>query len=313
MARVLVTGGGGFIGSHLAERFLNDGNEVVVVDNFITGRRENLETFRDGIELHELDIRDTDALRKAMKDVEYVFHQAALPSVPRSVKNPIESHDFNSTGTLSVLAAAREEGVRRVIYAASSSAYGDVEEPAKHEQLPPRPISPYGAAKLTGEYYCQVFHAVYGLETVSLRYFNVFGPRQNPNSPYTGVMALFIPAMLRGERPKVYGDGSATRDYTYIDNDVDANVLAMKADGVSGEVINVACGGRVSVLDIVNVINKILGTSIEPEFCAPRPGDILHSSADISKARKLLDFEPRVDLEEGVRRTIEWYRKELDL
>jgi len=313
MARMLVTGGAGFIGSHLAERFLNEGHEVVVVDNFVTGRRENIQDFKNRIDLHEIDIRNGEAMKTAMEGVDCVFHQAALPSVPRSVKNPFESHDINSTGTLSTLVAARDAGVRRVVYAASSSAYGDVEEPAKYEDLPPRPISPYGAAKLTGEYYCRVFSAVYGLETVCLRYFNVFGPRQNPNSPYTGVMALFIPAMLRGERPKIYGDGTATRDYTYIDNDVDANVLAATAEGISGEVLNVACGGRVSVLQVVEAINKVLGTSIEPQFCDPRPGDILHSSADISKARRLLKYEPQIDLEEGIRRTVEWYRKELGL
>ena len=308
MARMFVTGGGGFIGSHLAERLLSVGHEVAILDNFSTGRRENIESFRDKITLHESDVRDNDALLRAMIDVDCVFHLAALPSVPRSVKKPIESHDVNATGTLSVLAAARHVGVRRVIYAASSSAYGDVDVPAKHEGLSPRPISPYGAAKLAGEYYCQVFHTVYGLETVCLRYFNVFGPRQNPNSPYTGVMAIFIPAMLRGERPRIFGDGTATRDYTYIDNGIDANILAMTAQDVSGEVVNAACGGRVSVLEVVEILNRILGTSLEPEFCDPRPGDIQHSSADISKARRLLKFEPRISVEEGLRRTVEWYR-----
>ncbi|MFH1741057.1 MAG: SDR family oxidoreductase [bacterium] len=313
MAKTLVTGGAGFIGSNLAGRLLAQGHEVAIVDNFSTGRRGNLAPLQDRITLLEIDIRDREDLLKAMKGVEYVFHQAALPSVPRSVKKPLESHDVNATGTVSVLSAAQEAGVRRLMYAASSSAYGDVDAPMKHEGLPPRPVSPYGAAKLTGEYYCQVFHTVYGLETVCLRYFNVFGPRQNPDSPYTGVMAIFIPAMLRGERPRIFGDGSATRDYTYIDNVIDANLLAMSAENVSGEVINAACGGQVSVLDVVNTLNAILGSSLEPEFCAPRPGDILHSCADISKAEALLQFEPKVSIEEGLRRTVEWYREELGL
>jgi UDP-glucose 4-epimerase len=311
MARVLVTGGGGFIGSHLAERLLTLGHDVVILDNFSTGRRENIKPFRDRITLYEADIRDREALLRAMEGVDCVFHEAALPSVPRSVQNPLESHDVNATGTLTVLLAARDSGVRRVIYAASSSAYGDTESPVKNEHFSPRPISPYGASKLAGEYYCQVFNTVYSLEAVCLRYFNVFGPRQNPDSPYTGVMAIFIPAMLRGERPRIFGDGSATRDYTYIDNNVDANILAMTAQGVSGEVINTACGGRVSVLEVVEILNRILGTSIQPEFCDPRPGDILHSCADTSKARRLLKLEPRISVEEGLRRTVEWYRQEL--
>ncbi len=311
MGRILVTGGGGFIGSHLAERLTAMGHQVVVIDNFSTGRRENLESVRDHITLFEADIRDRVALAKAMDGAEYVFHQAALPSVPRSVENPFESHDANATGTLSVLCAARDAGVRRVIYAGSSSAYGDTEAVFKSEDLSPRPISPYAVSKLAGEYYCRVFHTVYGVETVTLRYFNVFGPRQNPHSPYTGVMAIFIPAMLRGRRPHIYGDGSATRDYTYVENIVEANILAMTAEGVGGEVINAACGGRTSVLEVVQMLNSILGTQIEPEFGDPRPGDILHSSADVSKARRLLGFEPKVSVQDGLVRTVEWYKHEM--
>ncbi len=313
MAKIMITGGAGFIGSNLAMRLLELGHEVAIVDNFATGRRENLDRIRDRVDLHEVDIRSYEEILHAMQGVEYVFHEGALPSVPRSVEKPLESHDVNATGTLTVLLAARNAGVRRVIYAASSSAYGDVEVSKKHEALAPRPISPYGAAKLMGEYYCQVFHKVYGLEAVCLRYFNVFGPRQNPNSPYTGVMAIFAPLMLRGERPRIFGDGSATRDYTYIDNVVEANILAMSAPDAPGEVINASCGGRVSVLEVVHLLNKILGTSIEPEFLPPRKGDILHSSADISKARKILGFEPKVSVEEGLRRTVEWYRQELGM
>jgi len=311
MASVLVTGGAGFIGSHLADRLLALGHEVAILDNFSTGRRENIRSFRDRIIVHETDIRDPESLVRAMEGVDYVFHEAALPSVPRSVKNPVESHEVNATGTLRVLMAAREAGVRRVIYGASSSAYGDAGPPVKHEGLTPRPISPYAVTKLAGEHYCQVFHTVHGLQTVCLRYFNVFGPRQNPNSPYTGVVAIFIPAMLHGDRPRIFGDGSATRDYTYIDNNIDANILAMTAPSVSGEVVNVACGSRISVLELVGMLNRILGTSIEPVFCDPRPGDVLHSTADISKARLHLGYEPQTSVEEGLRRTVEWYRREL--
>lgn len=313
MARFMVTGGAGFIGSHLVEQLLQDGHEVVVVDNFSTGLRENLEPFRGRITLHEIQLEDGPAVARAMEGVEYVLHQGALPSVPRSVKNPLETHEANVTGTLNVLLAARDHGVKRVVYAASSSAYGDCKEPIKHEKIPPRPISPYGVSKLAGEYYCLAFYETYGLETVCLRYFNVFGPRQNPHSPYTGVMAIFIPLMLQGKQPTIFGDGIQTRDFTYIQNNVAANLLAVTAERAPGEVINIACGHSCSVLGIIEAVNRILGTSIEPRFAPPRPGDILHSRASIDKAREILHYEPAVDLEEGLRRTIEWYRKNLKL
>ncbi len=308
MARFLVTGGAGFIGSHLVDHLLQDRHEVVVIDNFSTGLRENLEPFRDRITLHEIQLQDGPAVTRAMEGVDYVLHQGALPSVPRSVQNPLETHEANVTGTLNILIAARDQGVKRVVYAASSSAYGDTEEPEKHEKIPPRPISPYGVSKLAGEHYCVAFYETYGLETVSLRYFNVFGPRQNPNSPYTGVMAIFIPLMLQGKQPTIYGDGTQTRDFTYIQNNVMANLLAVTAERAPGEVINIACGQSYSVLGIVEAINRILGTSLEPLFAPPRPGDILHSRASIGKARAILQYEPQVDLEEGLRRTIAWYR-----
>ncbi|MFB3786914.1 MAG: SDR family oxidoreductase [bacterium] len=313
MARFMVTGGAGFIGSHLVEQLLQDGHEVVVIDNFSTGLRENLDLFRDRITLHEIQLEDGPAVARAMEGVDYVLHQGALPSVPRSVKNPLETHEANVTGTLNVLLAARDHGVKRLVYAASSSAYGDSHEPDKHEKIPPRPISPYGVSKLAGEYYCLAFYETYGLETVCLRYFNVFGPRQNPHSPYTGVMAIFIPLMLQGNQPTIYGDGIQTRDFTYIQNNVMANLRAVTAERAPGEVINIACGHSCSVLGIVEAINRILGTSIEPRFAPPRPGDILHSRASIDKAREILNYEPAVDLEEGLRRTIEWYRKKLKL
>lgn len=311
MAKAVVTGGAGFIGSHLVDRLLAEGFDVAVVDNLSTGRAENLRDARDRIEFHEIGLEDPDGVKKAVEGADYVFHQAALPSVPRSVKNPLESHHNNVTGTLNLLIAARDAGVKRLVYAASSSAYGDADAEAKTETLAPKPISPYGVTKLAGEHYCKAFYESYGLETVSLRYFNVFGPRQNPYSAYTGVLAIFIPNMLRGGRPVIFGDGSATRDFTYIENNVNANLLAMTASGAPGETFNIACGSSVSVLDIAEAINRALGTRLEPVFEPPRKGDILHSLADIQKARDVLGYEPKVDFEQGLAKTIEWYRGEL--
>ena len=313
MARCVVTGGGGFIGSHLVDALLKRGSEVVVIDNFSTGRRENLAPYAGQIALHEADLRDADAVHKACQGADYVLHQGALPSVPRSVADPLESNAVNVQGTLNVLLAARDAGVKRVVYAASSSAYGDADTDQKHEGLVPDPLSPYGVAKLTGEYYGKAFYHCYGLETVSLRYFNVFGPRQNPYSPYTGVLAIFIPKMLQGEHPVIFGDGTATRDFTYVQNTVEANLLALTAPEAPGESINLACGQRVSILQVVESINRILGTNFEPAFAPPREGDIQHSLADISKAERLLGYEPSVSFDEGLARTIEWYRAELGL
>ncbi|MBD3266653.1 SDR family NAD(P)-dependent oxidoreductase [bacterium] len=311
MAKILVTGGAGFIGSHIAGHASQQGHDVIVVDNFETGRKENLDSFLDKVTFHQLDIRDNDAVKNVMNGVEYVFHQAALPSVPRSVEKPLESNEHNVTGTLNILTAAKDAGVKRVVYAASSSAYGDQEAKEKSEDLIPKPLSPYGVAKLTGEYYCKAFYETYGLETVSLRYFNVFGPRQNPFSAYTGVMAIFIPQMLKGQRPTIFGDGYHTRDFTFIQNNVEANMLAMTADGAAGEMFNIACGDSQTILQIVETINQVLGTNLEPIFADPRPGDIKHSCAAVEKAKRILHYTPSVTFEEGVARTIAWYREEL--
>lgn len=313
MARFVITGGAGFIGSHLVEHLLQDQHDVAVLDNFSTGLRENIQPFLDRITLYEVDLRDAAGVEAAVGGADYVLHQGALPSVPRSIKNPLETHEVNATGTLNVLAAAKKAGVKRVVYAASSSAYGDSKEQVKHEDIIPKPISPYGASKLAGEHYCAAFYQCYGLETVCLRYFNVFGPRQNPNSPYTGVMAIFIPLMLQGKRPTIYGDGSATRDFTFIRNNVHANLLAATSPKAPGEMMNIACGSSYMVLSIVESINKILGTSIEPIFADPRPGDIKHSCASVDKAKSILGYEPVVNFEDGLAETIEWYRRRLNL
>lgn len=311
----VVTGGAGFIGSHIAARLLGDGHRVHVVDNLLTGNPENLD-YLEGLGgdyvHHHASITDLEALHPIFAGADYVYHQAALPSVPRSIDDPLETHNHCVTGTLNVLVAARDAGVKRVIYAASSSAYGDIEGDHKTEDMTPRPLSPYGVAKLAGEYYCQAFNEVYGLETVALRYFNVFGARQDPASHYAAVIPKFITAILKGEQPTIYGDGSHSRDFTYIDNVVHGNLLAAKAPDAAGQMMNLATGGRVSLLELVVKINALLGTDIEPIHTEPRPGDILHSRAGVDKARDLLDFSPVVDFEEGLRRTIEFYRQQLN-
>ncbi|MDW8300190.1 MAG: SDR family oxidoreductase [Anaerolineae bacterium] len=309
MATYLVTGGAGFIGSHLVDALIARGETVRVVDNFATGSREYIESVRDQITFYEVDITDLEALREPMEGVDYVLHQAAIPSVPRSIDNPIATHESCATGTLNVLIAARDAKVKRVVYAASSSAYGDNQSEYKSEDMPPRPLSPYAVAKLVGEQYCQVFYTVYGLETVSLRYFNVFGPRQNPDSPYAAVIPRFIKAMLAGKQPTIFGDGTQSRDFTYIDNIVEGNLLACKADArAAGRVINLACGDNINLLELVAAINDLLGTCIEPIFDAPRPGDVKHTRADNRLARELLGFTPVVSFEEGLRRTLAWLR-----
>ncbi|MBI5666970.1 MAG: SDR family oxidoreductase [Chloroflexi bacterium] len=307
----VVTGGAGFIGSHLAERLLKDGQRVRVIDNLITGKRDNLVHLNGQLEFHQVDISDADALRPIFKGVDTVFHQAALPSVPRSIDDPLTTHTYNVTGTLNVLMAARDAGVRRVVYAASSSAYGDISGEYKVEDMPPRPMSPYGVAKLAGEYYCQAFTQVYGLETVCLRYFNVFGPRQDPTSQYAAVIPLFITQMLDGKRPVIYGDGQQSRDFTYIDNVVHGNLLAATTPGVGGQVMNLATAGRVNLLELVERINRLLGTALEPIFAPPRPGDIKHSRASIDKARDLLHYEPVADFDTGLARTVAWYQSRM--
>ncbi len=303
----LVTGGAGFIGSHMIDALLKAGHRVRVVDNFATGKRENLAHVMDQIDLHEISITDAEPLAEAMQGVDYVFHLAALGSVPRSVHDPLENHEINVTGTVNVLIAARDAGVKRVVYAGSSSAYGDIDSEFKSEDMLPRPLSPYAAAKLASEHYCQVFTHVYGLETVVVRYFNVFGPRQDPLSMYAAVIPKFVIAMLDDTPPTVEGDGLQSRDFTYIDNVVDGNLLACHTPGVAGEIINVACGGRINLLDMIAVMNRYLGKQIEPVFTDPRPGDVRHSRASIDKARRLLGYEPAISFEDGLARTMAWY------
>lgn len=314
MAKIfVVTGGAGFIGSHIAERLIKAGHTVRVVDNLLTGAQSNLDHLAalDGdYAYHNADITDADALQPIFKGAEVVYHQAALPSVPRSVTHPLETHHHCVTGTLTVLKTAVDNDVRRVVYAASSSAYGEVEGEYKVETMPPAPISPYGAAKLAGEYYCQAFYHSYGLETVGLRYFNVFGARQDPNSQYAAVIPKFITRMLNDEAPIIYGDGQQSRDFTYIDNVVHGNLLAAEAPDASGEIMNLATGGRVNLLDLVAQLNDLLDTDIAPTHTEARTGDILHSRAGIDKATELLDFAPIVSFEEGLARTIAWYKQQ---
>jgi len=312
MARYLVTGGGGFIGSNLTEALLDQGDDVRVLDDFSTGRRENLERTGEWaagagghFELIEGDIRDQQTCAQAVQGVDYVLHQAAIPSVQRSVSDPAASHDVNVNGTLNLLLAAREAGVRRFVFASSSSLYGESESLPKVESMPSAPISPYGLQKLTGESYCGLFHRLYGLPTVALRYFNVFGPRQDPTSEYSAVVPRFMAALQDGQPPTIYGDGEQTRDFTFIANVVDANRLACQAgSGALGRAFNIACGSRVSLNELVRVIGELTGREIAPRHVDPRPGDIRHSLAGIDAARSDLGYEPAIDLTEGLRRTL---------
>jgi UDP-glucose 4-epimerase len=300
----LVTGGAGFIGSHLVEALLRLGRGVRVLDNFSTGDPANLSALRDRVEVIDADVCDRAALAHAMRGVGLVFHQAALASVPRSVADPVATHEACATGTLNVLLAARDAHVRRVVYAASSSAYGNSERLPKRETDPTAPLSPYAVAKLAGEQYCAAFSEVYGLETVRLRYFNVFGPRQSPDSPYAAVIPLFLRAMLAGRPPLIHGDGRQSRDFTFVDDVIHANLVAAEAPGVSGRVYNIARGGRTSLLELVATINAVLGTDIVPTHDEPRLGDVCHSQADISRAAADLGYRPRTSVEAGVRRCI---------
>jgi len=313
MAVYVVTGGGGFIGSHIVENLVRQRHTVKVIDNFSTGKRENVAPFKNDAEIIDVDIAETKNLPQFLKGAEYVIHQAAIPSVPKSILDPLKSHHANVNGTLNLLLASRDAGVKRVVYASSSSLYGDSPTLPKHEGMMPNPLSPYGAQKLFAEMYCQVFTKAYGLETVSLRYFNVFGPRQDSTSQYSGVLALFIPAVLQGQRPTIYGDGLQSRDFTYVQNVVEANLLACEVPGVAGQVFNVACGERITVNGMLQQINKVVGVDISPVYAAPRSGDIKHSQADITRAREHLGYEPKVSFEEGLRATVEWYRKNLAL
>lgn len=305
--RALVTGGAGFIGSHLAAALLARGDSVRIADNLSTGYRHNLDV-NPGVEFMEGDLADAAFAERAVHGVDLVLHQAAIPSVPRSVKDPVTSHRANIDATLNVLTAARAAGVRRVVYAGSSSAYGDTPVLPKREDMPPNPRSPYALQKLVGEQYCQLFTRLYGLETVTIRYFNVFGPRQDPTSAYSGVISQFASALTEGRRPTIYGDGGQTRDFTYIDNVVDGVLRASEAPDANGEVINVATGGRISLLELFETMKKVTGADVEPVFAEARAGDVRDSQADISKAKRLLGYEPRVPFANGLAKTIEWYR-----
>jgi nucleoside-diphosphate-sugar epimerase len=310
MALYLITGIGGFIGSSLARALLAKKETVRGVDNFSTGRRENLTEILARIDLREADILDLDAMHRACAGVDYVLHQAAIPSVPKSVLDPLGSNRANVDGTVNVLVAARDAKVKRMVYAASSSAYGDTPTLPKHEAMTPNPISPYAVAKLASEHYMISFYRCYGLETVALRYFNIFGPRQDPSSPYSGVLAKFITQMLRGEQPSIHGDGEQSRDFTYIDNAVDANLLACHAPAseAAGKVFNVATGTRVTLNETFQLLRGMTSYDGQPNYGPERGGDIKHSLADISRAEKHLGYKPKVNFEEGLRRTVEWYR-----
>lgn len=311
MSKVLVTGGAGFIGSHLTEALLRAGHQVRVLDNLSTGKRENL-VFEEAypfLEMIEGDICDLKICQEVMEGIEYVFHQAALPSVQRSVEDPMSSNEANIAGTLNILIAARDSGVKRVIYAASSSAYGDTPSLPKKEEMSPHPLSPYALQKLVGEQYCRLFYQLYGLETISLRYFNIFGPKQDPNSIYSAVIPRFIDALVSGRPPTIYGDGEQSRDFTYIENVVHANLLAMDAERTQGEVVNIACGRRVSLNQLLRILQDIIGSHIPPLYEEPRKGEPRHSLADIGRAREVLNYSPRVGIEEGLRRTVEYFKK----
>jgi nucleoside-diphosphate-sugar epimerase len=310
MALYLITGIGGFIGSSLARALLSRGEQVRGVDNFSTGKRDNLTEILDRIDFREADILDLDAMHSACAGVDFVLHQAAIPSVPKSVLDPLASNRANVDGTVNVLVAARDAKVKRLVYAASSSAYGDTPTLPKHEAMKPDPISPYAVAKLASEHYLISFYRCYQLETVALRYFNIFGPRQDPSSPYSGVLAKFITVMLRGEQPAIYGDGEQSRDFTYIDNAVEANLLACHAPAAqaAGQMFNVATGRRVTLNETFKLLQPLTAYSGEPKYGPERGGDIKHSLADISKAAAALGYKPKVDFEEGLRRTVDWYR-----
>jgi nucleoside-diphosphate-sugar epimerase len=311
MALYLITGIGGFIGSSLARALLARGEQVRGVDNFSTGNRKNIAELLDRIDFRDTDILDLDAMHKACAGVDYVLHQAAIPSVPKSVLDPLASNRANLDGTVNVLVAARDAKVKRVVFAASSSVYGETPTLPKRESMTPDPISPYAVAKLASEHYLISFYRCYQLETVALRYFNIFGPRQDPSSPYSGVLAKFITIMLRGEQPAIYGDGEQSRDFTYIDNAVEANLLACKAPAAqaAGQVFNVATGRRVSLNETFKLLQGLTSYSGQPKYEPERGGDIKHSLADISKAEAAIGYKPKVDFEEGLRRTVEWYRK----
>ncbi len=309
MAKYLVTGGAGFIGSNIVKRLVEEGQTVRVLDNLSTGRKNNIEDFLNKIEFIEGDFTDIDIAKKAVDGVDYVIHTGAIPSVPRSVDDPLKTNDANITGTLNMLIASRDAKVKRFVYSASSSAYGDSKVMPKEESMPTAPKSPYAIQKLVGEMYCQNFYKIYGLETVCLRYFNVFGPNQDPNSTYSAVIPLFVKKILNDESPVINGDGKTSRDFTFVENNVDANLKACVAPKeCAGEVINIACGYEISLLDLLEKINAELGKNVTPIFKDERVGDVKHSLADITKAEKLLGYKPLVNFDEGLKRTIEFYK-----
>lgn len=310
MRNVLVTGGAGFIGSHVTEALVNRGDRVRVLDNLSTGKLSNLAAVRDRVEFIEADLTDEDALRRAVAGVDCIFHEAALASVPRSVEKPLETNAACVTGTLALLDAASRAGVRRIVYAGSSSAYGDQPTTSKRETDLPMPISPYGAAKIAAELYCHAYAAMRKIETVTLRYFNVFGPRQDPNSEYSAVIPKFITLLLSGKQPTVFGDGRQSRDFTFVGDVVAGNLLAADAPGVSGRVMNLAVGRSITLLDLLDVLGRLLNIPAKAQFAPARAGDVRESLADITLARQLLRYEPRVSFEEGLRRSIEYYKSE---
>ena len=307
MTHYLVTGGCGFVGSHLVEALVQKGERVRVFDNCSTGKAENIAHLKNQIELIDGDLRELETVHQAVAGIDYIFHQGARPSVARSLADPILSNNVNINGTLNLLVAARDAGVKRVVYAASSSAYGNIPTLPRSETLPPQPASPYAITKYVGECYCRVFTQVFGLDTVALRYFNIFGPRQNPRSQYSAVIPKFIHTYLHGNSPTIEGDGEQSRDFTYIANAVHANLLACHAEGVAGEVFNIGCGQQTSINRLANLIGEMMGADAKPVYTASRPGDVRHSRADIRKAQRLLGYEPKVELRAGLRQTIDWF------
>ncbi len=311
MVFYLVTGGAGFIGSHIVEELVRRKEKVRVLDNFSTGKKENITPFLKDIELIEGDIRNLTIVKKAMQETDFCLHQAALPSVPRSIKDPITTNEVNVLGTLNILMAAKEEGVKKLVYASSSSVYGDTPQLPKREDARASLLSPYALSKLAGEEYSKLFTSLYGLETIVLRYFNVFGPRQDPTSQYAAVIPKFISSMLKGKRPTIYGDGEQSRDFTYVLNVVGANLLATTSK-VKGRIFNIACGKKITVNELVKNLNKLMNTDTQPLYTDPRPGDVRHSQADISKAEEALGYKIGVGFEEGLKKTVDWFRRRLE-
>ncbi|MHC4572303.1 MAG: SDR family oxidoreductase [Planctomycetota bacterium] len=311
MEKFLVTGGAGFIGSNIAAKLVSQGCFVRVVDNLLTGKKSNLAGILDKIEFIEADMGDEKIARKAMKDIDVVLHQGALPSVPRSVDDPAATHKHCVDATFTLLLVARDAGIKRFVYASSSSAYGDTPTLPKLESMPPQPLSPYAVGKLTGEYYAQVFYKVFGLETISLRYFNVFGPHQDPTSQYAAAIPAFVTAILKDQPPTVFGDGEQSRDFTYVDNVVEANLLAARVEHTAGDVLNIACGQAVTVNETIDVINATIGKNIKPLYDAPRPGDVKHSLADITLAQGTIGYKPLISFKQGLQKAIDWYRDNL--